>query len=286
MKKLFGGINLTWKKLILFAVIAGIYTAVMAIIPFMENTSFRDIATYFEWWILFGIIIICNSKSPLDSALKCFVFFLISQPLIYLLQVPFSYMGWNIFSYYKYWFIWTLACLPMGYIGYYIKKNNILSVIIVLPMLIFLSYLGIGYLNSLLESFPHHLLSFIFCFGSIILIVLNLFDKLKLRLISFGVVFVATILLIIKVGILNNTFEIVTPLDIPDLEGTAFVSNISNSKGKVELIPLEESYNVRLSGTKGKKYTFEVTDESNKTYSFKYYFDGNKKTVILKKIDN
>ena len=283
MKKLFGGINLTWKKLILFAVIAGIYTAVMAIIPFMENTSFRDIATYFEWWILFGIIIICNSKSPLDSALKCFVFFLISQPLIYLLQVPFSYMGWSLFSYYKYWFIWTLACLPMGYIGYYIKKNNILSVIIVLPMLIFLSYLGIGYLNSLLENFPHHLLSFIFCFGSIILIVLNLFDKLKLRLISFGVVFVATILLIIKVGILNNTFEIVTPLDIPDLEGTAFVSNISNSKGKVELIPLEESYNVRLSGTKGKKYTFEVTDESNKTYSFKYYFDGNKKTVILKK---
>ena len=126
MKKLFGGINLTWKKLILFAVIAGIYTAVMAIIPFTENTSFRDIATYFEWWILFGIIIICNSKSPLDSALKCFVFFLISQPLVYLVQVPFSSMGWNIFSYYKYWFIWTLACLPMGYIGYYIKKNNIL----------------------------------------------------------------------------------------------------------------------------------------------------------------
>ena len=31
MKKLFGGINLTWKKLIIFAVIAGAYTAIMAI---------------------------------------------------------------------------------------------------------------------------------------------------------------------------------------------------------------------------------------------------------------
>ena len=84
MKKLFGGINLTWKKLIIFAIIAGTYTAVMALLPITRDTSFRDIAIYFEWWILFGIIIISNSKSPLDSALKCFVFFLISQPLIYL----------------------------------------------------------------------------------------------------------------------------------------------------------------------------------------------------------
>ena len=101
MKKLFGGINLTWKKLILFAVITAVYTAIMAILPFTQDTSFRDIAIFFEWWILFGIIIIANSKSPLDSALKCFVFFLRSQPLIYLLQVPFSWQGWGLFGYYK-----------------------------------------------------------------------------------------------------------------------------------------------------------------------------------------
>ena len=85
MKKLFGGIDLNWKKTILFAVIAGVYSAIMAIIPITKETSFRDIAINFEWWILFGIIIICNSKSPKDSSLKCFVFFLISQPLIYLI---------------------------------------------------------------------------------------------------------------------------------------------------------------------------------------------------------
>ena len=81
MKKLFGGINLTWKKLIIFAVIAGVYTALMAMIPITKDTSFRDIAIMIEWWILFGIIIICNSKSPLDSALKCFVFFLIKSKI-------------------------------------------------------------------------------------------------------------------------------------------------------------------------------------------------------------
>lgn len=63
MKKLFGEIDLTWKKLIIFAVAAGgIYTAIMVLLPFTANTSFRDIAVYFEWWILFGIIIVNLQK--------------------------------------------------------------------------------------------------------------------------------------------------------------------------------------------------------------------------------
>ncbi len=86
LKKLFGGINLTWSKLIIFAVIAGVYTAVMALIPALEYTSFNTITVTFEVWVLFGILIIMNSRSNLDSALKCFVFFLISQPLVYLIQ--------------------------------------------------------------------------------------------------------------------------------------------------------------------------------------------------------
>ena len=75
VKKLFGGIDLNWKKLIIFAIIAGIYTGVMAMIPIAKDTSFADITISFEVWILFGILIIMNSKSAKDSALKCFVFF-------------------------------------------------------------------------------------------------------------------------------------------------------------------------------------------------------------------
>ena len=85
MKKLFGGINLTWPRVIIGAVIAGVVTAVFAIVPIFLNTSFHTITVTFEVWILFGIFIIMNSKSNLDSALKCFVFFLISQPLVYLI---------------------------------------------------------------------------------------------------------------------------------------------------------------------------------------------------------
>ena len=123
IKKIFGEIDLTWTKLITLAVIAGVYTALMALIPSLKNTSFHDIVVTFEVWILFGIIIIMNSKSAIDSALKCFVFFLISQPLVYLIQVPFNSLGFGIFVYYKYWFIWTILTIPMGYIGYYMKKD-------------------------------------------------------------------------------------------------------------------------------------------------------------------
>ena len=102
MKKLFGGINLTWKKLTIFALLSAIYTALVAIIPCLKYTSFHTIAVTFEVWIFFGIIIIMNSKSNKDAALKCFIFFLISQPLIYLFQVPFSHYGWELFKFYKY----------------------------------------------------------------------------------------------------------------------------------------------------------------------------------------
>ena len=93
MKKLFGGLSFSWGKLIVFAVICGLYAGLTTLMPFAKDTSLQDISIHFEWWILFAILIIVNSKSPLDSALKVFVFFLISQPLVYLVQVPFHADG-------------------------------------------------------------------------------------------------------------------------------------------------------------------------------------------------
>ena len=116
LRKIFGDVNLSWKKLIIFAVIAGIYTAIMAMIPMAKDTSFSDITVTFEVWILFGIFIIMNSRSAKDSALKCVVFFLISQPLVYLIQDVINKSKLFI-TYYRFWFIWTTATIPMGFIG-------------------------------------------------------------------------------------------------------------------------------------------------------------------------
>ena len=78
-KGIFGGIKLTWLRIIIAAILIGVYCGVIALIPSTLNTSLRDICISFEVWILFGIVIIMNSESPKDSALKCFVFFLISD---------------------------------------------------------------------------------------------------------------------------------------------------------------------------------------------------------------
>ena len=288
MKKLFGGIDLTWKKLIVFAVLSALYTAIMALIPITKDTSFRDIAVYFEWWILFGIIIITNSKSAKDSALKCFVFFLISQPLIYLIQVPFSSMGWGLFKYYKYWFIWTLCTLPMGYIGYYIKKNNWLSMIILMPMLLLLAYLGLGYFTSVVENFPHHLLSFIVCFAIIIVIVLAIFDKIKLRIISLLIVIISIVLyLVLKGGILTSEYETYRVLEDYNItfDGEIYVSFFSGSaKGSVTVVTSKDNlHSVKLNGKENGKYNFDVIDENQNEYSFEYYYDKKDETVVLKR---
>lgn len=65
-------------------------------------------------------------RQPLICAAKVFVFFLISQPLIYLFQVPFSQDGRGLFRYYPFWFKWTIATIPMAFIGWYIKRSLIM----------------------------------------------------------------------------------------------------------------------------------------------------------------
>lgn len=182
MKKLFGGINMTWKKVILFAVICGVYTGVMTLIPATKDTSFRDISISFEWWILFAILIIVNSKTPLDSALKTFVFFLISQPLVYLVQVPFSPDGFGLFRYYPAWFHWTLLTFPMAFVGHYMKKDKWWGLLILAPMLVFLGYHYLNFFGEAVHFFPQHLLSAIFCAATLVIYPLFIFKDKRIRI--------------------------------------------------------------------------------------------------------
>lgn len=182
MKKLFGGLNITWPKLIIFAIICGVYTGVMTLIPATMDTSFRDISISFEWWILFAIILIVNSNSPLDSALKVFVFFLISQPLVYLVQVPFSPDGFGLFRYYPAWFQWTLLTFPMAFVGHYMKKDKWWGLLILAPMLVFLGFHYVGFFGEAKNFFPNHLLSAIFCAATMIIYPLFIFKDKRIRI--------------------------------------------------------------------------------------------------------
>ncbi len=181
LKKLFGGLNIKWWHLILFAVICGVYTGVMAMLPAARDTSFQDISITFECWILFAIIIIVNGKTPLDSALKTFVFFLISQPLVYLVQVPFHEMGWELFKYYPDWFLWTLGTFPAAFVGHYMKKDKWWGLVILSPMLAFLAYHYMGFLGEAIHFFPNHLLSTVFCAATMLIYPLFIFKNKKIR---------------------------------------------------------------------------------------------------------
>ena len=201
MKKLFGGINLTWLKLVIFAIIAGVYTAIIAMIPELVFTSFNTITVSFEVWIFFGIIIIMNSKSNLDSALKCFVFFLISQPLVYIVQDLVN--GSELLrTYYRFWVIWTVACFPMGYIGYYMKKDKWWGYLILLPMILFVGIEYSTYLSYFTFSMPKYILISLFCIGTMIIYPIYIFNNKKIK--TIGVIVSSILIIIISIhGFLN-----------------------------------------------------------------------------------
>ena len=231
IKKLFGGIDLTWPKLIISAIIAGAFTAAMAIIPFFQNTSFITITVTFEVWILFGIIIIMNSKSNLDAALKCFVFFLISQPLVYLIQVPFNWQGWNLFGYYKYWFIWTVLCFPMGYIGYWMKKDRWWGYLILLPMIVLTGESYMGYFSDFQFSMPRYILISLFCACAMILYPLAIFENKTIKTVGAATGGVAVIVITV-ICLLN-----------PPVYSTEII-------GSGEEYPFDDSYTAYLANEK------------------------------------
>jgi hypothetical protein len=197
MKKLFGGLNLNWPKIIIFAIIIGLYTGIIAMIPAVRYTSLITITATFEVWILFGILIIMNAKSNKDSALKCFVFFLISQPLVYLIQDVIN--GSSLFlTYYKFWVGWTIACLPMGYIGYYMKKDKWWGIFILMPMILFTILEFDYYLCEFLFNYPFYIAICLFCIIMPFVYIFGIFSNKKVRIISS---IISAILIAVIIGI-------------------------------------------------------------------------------------
>ena len=189
LKKIFGGIRMTWPKLILFSLISGFVTALIALLV-PEGNSIRQAAVTFEAWIVLAILIVVNCEKPLEAACKTFVFFLISQPLVYLVQVPFSSMGFGLFKFYPYWFYWTLATFPGAFIAWFIKRDDIPAALILSVALGALILFGAGYLRDLLRRPPKFLIATLFCFGSVPLLILCVLKSRAPRL-TAGIISVA-----------------------------------------------------------------------------------------------
>ena len=186
LKKIFGGLRATWPRVLIFAAAMGVVGALAALLA-PDGSSLHEIAVRMEFWVLCAILIITNCPSPKEAALKTFVFFLISQPLIYLIQVPFNWLGWGIFRFYPYWLVITVLTLPGAFIGWYIRKDNLLSGLILSVMLSLLVWLGVGPLQYTLANFPGRLLSTLFCFGQIPLYVWGILRNRRARIAALAV---------------------------------------------------------------------------------------------------
>ena len=201
-------IDLSWGKFFLFTISVSIISGLLAVVPAFKNTSLSDSVNTLEWWILFGVFVIVGSSSKTDSAIKCFLFFLISQPLNYLVRVPFYSGGFAIFHRYPRWFVATLFTLIMGYIGYRIKEDSFLSVLILSPVTAVLGLIGCHYCFRCASFFPRHMLSAAFCFLFIFAITLPLLTGKK-RIIPILAGFLSagmTALYLLNGGRITQTF--------------------------------------------------------------------------------
>ena len=258
----------------------------MAMIPITKNTSFRDIAISFEVWILFGILIITNSKSSKDSALKCFIFFLISQPLVYLVQDIINHS--SLFStYYRFWILWTIGTIPMGFIGYYMKKDKWWGLLILIPMLVFLGVHYGGFLGETLFNFPYHLLSALFCIITIIIYPISIFNNKKIKytglIISLLIIIVMTFITFANKTTYNTTL-LVSDSETGEVFDDSYKVYLDNDKlGKVYIEYDErlEDYSVIAEFKRAGKTNLVLEDTAgNKTI---YEIDIKKDTYDITK---
>ena len=199
MKRLYGNLKMSWPTVILFAVATGIYTGLIMLVDVLQETSFQDIGISFEWWVIFAVIIVVNCDKSWEAMLKCFVFFLISQPLVYAVEVLCGHLTFYMAEYYyrTIWFPRTLLTLPGGFIAYFCKKQNPLGAVILGIGNTLQAVLAIHYISEACISFPRHILSGIVCIVSVFVMSFQIQKKKMCRMISILIPAVAVAVLLI-----------------------------------------------------------------------------------------
>ncbi len=256
-------IKMTWLKVIIMALAFGAGTAAIALIPIFKGTSIYNIAVCFEFWFVPAVLIGINCKKPLEAALKVFVFFLISQPLVYVIQLLFGALSiadfWN---YYRYWLVWTFLMLPGGvvvWLGANKSWIGTLDAIVASAFLFFIEFSG--HFSTLLnDGFPHQLLACIFILVEVVFIILIFAEETKQKIIAF----ICAALLCFGGLYLNESHALKTHTSSCFIgEGDYTVSYCENGAeatvegGKLTIFAKDEgSYFVNIKDSNGKERRF------------------------------
>ena len=211
-------IKMTWPVVVIAAVVVGVLIGLIMVPKCLVGTSFRQAGINIEFWIFAAMIVISGCEKPLEAGIKTFVFFLISQPLIYLVQVPFASLGWHIFDYYPRWGIITLLTLPGGVLAWYVRKDNLLSVLIISVANGLLCMMLAQYMPILMHEFPRLLVACIFIAVQIVVYCLVFFKNRRNRIL---VTVIAVLLLIVMCFYYERQQEELRNEYSTTLEGTA-----------------------------------------------------------------
>lgn len=207
MKKLFGGFTIGWPAVIVFALVAGLWAGAMNSIPATENTSLRDIAISYEWWVIFAFIVATNNDKAWKAALKVFVFFAISQPVVFAIEIAAHsvepHMAWYYYS--TIWGPATLFTLPGGFIAYFAKKQNVLGCIVLGLACTIQLVLGVHYTLAAVASPPYHALSAVVCYVSALVMAFQLQESTGRKLLALLIAVAVTAALVAYVVATGRT---------------------------------------------------------------------------------
>ena len=233
IRKLFGNREMTWKRLIIFSVLCAVYTAAMLLIPGINETALREIGVGFECWFILAIFVVSNCGSAKEAAVKCFVFFLISQPLIYLIQSPFVHRN-LIAEYYKPWLIKTFLTIPGGFIAYQIKRKDLLGSLVLAVAGIFLSYYGVDLVLANLSPFRiDYVLYGLLLVAAAVMLGFIFCGSRKLRTIYLIIILAAGLTL---GAVTSQNALSAKNYDIALSEGDWYISSCSYSKMEAEIV--------------------------------------------------
>ena len=274
-KKLFGSWKMDWRKVLLLALLTGLYTGVVMRVAALDGTSFQDIGVNLECWLFFALLIIVNCRKWWEAALKCFLFFLVSQPLVYLVQVPFSAEGWGIFRYYPYWFRVTLLTLPGAAVAFLVKKRNLFSVAVLSVANAYLALQAVQYARSAAASFPAHLLSALFCVALALFFCFVLLDRKPLRIAALAVFAAVLIGCGAYSAVRNSGAETVIPLG----PGTWQCAQQEDSLS----VEIGEDGAAKLHSDRSGAWVLDFTDENGTMQSYNIVVDG--KNVFVSGVD-
>ena len=219
-------------------------------------TSFAVPAVTLELWFVLALLIIGNCRSAKEAVLKTFVFFVISQPLVYLVEVPFKAMGWELFGYYKYWACITVLTIPGAFIAYQVKRKNVLSAVILSVATGYLLYSGLEFAAKLPQTFPGYLLITAFCFFFAFALIFVFLPEKKERTVGIAL----TVLLAAGVFIYSHCLVQGYISVIEDLD-PAHTWTVSDTNGVPFEVEIWDDHTLYVNGPGKGEYTVYVENE-------------------------